>query len=131
MCRYVLRIFAGPVTNIDKSIAYIINKSGGARWLPVQADQWHLMGTQGLIDIWQASETSLRKSRPVKFWHGVVKLAYWWSYWLAIIMFFCHCVSVYVAGFGKFSHICWKVVPFINYSWEKAVFVWIIALNDG
>ena len=35
---------------------------------PAQVKQWHSMDTHTLEDIWQASETSLSKSRPIIFW---------------------------------------------------------------
>ena len=38
------------------------------RRLPVQGNQRNSMDTWAIMDTWQASEISLRKSRPVKFW---------------------------------------------------------------
>ena len=35
--------------------------------MPVQTNQWHSMDSRALINVWQATETSLRKSRPVNF----------------------------------------------------------------
>ena len=94
----------GPIAlklsqNIAKSMVCIINqpygdfKQGGcllwwfpAGWLPIQADQWHSMDTRALVDIWQASETSLSKSRPVNIWQWCTgnQLVYWWSYPLTV-----------------------------------------------
>ena len=85
----------GPIAlklsqNIAKSMVYIINQPYGdfqqGAWLPVQADQWHSMDTRALVDVWQASETSLSKSRPVNIWQWCTGnwLAYWWSYPLTV-----------------------------------------------
>ena len=45
-----------------------MNESGSDFQLPVQANQLHSMNTQVLVNIWQASETSFRKSRPLNLW---------------------------------------------------------------
>ena len=36
--------------------------------VPVQANQWHSMDTRVLVDTWQASDSSISKSRPVNIW---------------------------------------------------------------
>ena len=38
----------------------------------IQADQWHSMDIWALVEIWQASESSLSKSRPSTFGSGVL-----------------------------------------------------------
>ena len=42
--------------------------------MPVQANQWHSLDTQALVDVRQALETSLGKSRPVKFCYYCVRI---------------------------------------------------------
>ena len=86
--------------HIDKSMA-LHNKWirwwFSARWLPVKANQWHLMNTRTLVDVWQASGTSLKKSRPVNFrqWCCDSWLAYWWSFGLAMKNILFHYVCMW------------------------------------
>ena len=58
--------------NIAKAMAYIMNKSGdnfkqnGYQYKLTSGS--YTMNAWALVDVWQASETSLRKNRPVNFW---------------------------------------------------------------
>ena len=44
--------------------------------LSVQANQKHLMDTQALVDVWHASETTLRKADRSTFGSGVVVISW-------------------------------------------------------
>ena len=43
----------------------------------VQANQWHSMNTRALVDVWQASETSLRNKPQKKQTSQLVEVVLW------------------------------------------------------
>ena len=83
------------------------------RWLPVQANQWHLVEMHALMNSQQAQETNLSKNRPINLWHCSLLME------LLIgdgnhSLIFC----AFVAGLGKSDHIC-MLFEFLFYILEN------------